>query len=284
MPTACGEFTLTIYGDPELFPTLVTLHDIGLNHRSNFQAFFDDPKVQILKENLCVLHIDLPGQEDGAETLVKRFPSMNELVSGLDIVLNQFGCSHFFGLGQGAGAYLFSLFALAHPNRVTGLVLLNATSETATWTDLTYIRQYAAILRSKREISRGVQAFLRWYHFGRDEPDSTICPQNVRFEEQLAALNPANLADWMETFGRRPPLRCLHPNSQGIADQGSPCPVLLIVGRKSPHLEESRKMYLQSESQQTSILELEDCRNPLDESPTEVRARVPFLDALSMSS
>ena len=60
---------------------LVTYHDLGLNHISNFKSFFEEADMGELLPNFCVYHINAPGQEFGAEKLPEGFvyPSMDDL-------------------------------------------------------------------------------------------------------------------------------------------------------------------------------------------------------------
>ncbi|OQR78560.1 protein NDRG1-like [Tropilaelaps mercedesae] len=269
--TPYGVFTVTSVGDPRL-SALVTVHDIGLNHDSNFNSFFKNPEVYNLTCNVCVFHIDMPGQESGAETLVvnqKTYPTILELVSGFEFVLAEYRIENFIGLGYGAGAYILSLLALANPELVSNLVLINASAEPATWTDYAYMQGCAALMRTDG-FSRGVQEYLRWYHCGRDE--IRLSHLISTFDIRIFAQNPKNLADWMESYGKRPSLRLQRPTNSldRVKERNFRCPVLLIVGQESPHLEETRKMFAQCDPQLVNILELTNCRTPLDECPMKV--------------
>lgn len=269
--TPYGEFTVTIVGDSRS-AILVTVHDIALNHNSNFHQFFNEPDMRILMNNFCIVHIDMPGQESGAKALPEgpsTYPTMTELVSGVKYVLAQHGISYFMGLGYGAGAFVLSLLALENPELVSGLVLINANSEAASWADQAYIRTYTTLLTASG-FNRGVQEYLRWYHCGRDGVGLPNVLQ--RFEERILNQNPRNLSGWMEAYSKRPSLglqrrtSCLETDKRNFR-----CPVLLAVGQESPHLEETRRMFSQCDPDVVSILELAHCRAPLDECPVKVR-------------
>jgi len=48
---------------------IVTVHDIGLNHRSCFAGFLGHPRAEGLLRICCFYHIDLPGQSDGVRNI-----------------------------------------------------------------------------------------------------------------------------------------------------------------------------------------------------------------------
>ena len=52
-------------------PAIVTYHDIGLNHATQFQGYFNFPDVQTLLRHFSVYHVNAVGQEEGAAPLPK---------------------------------------------------------------------------------------------------------------------------------------------------------------------------------------------------------------------
>ncbi|KAF3824862.1 hypothetical protein GH733_010196 [Mirounga leonina] len=94
----------------------MTYHDIGLNHKSCFNAFFNFEDMQEITQHFAVCHVDAPGQQEGAPS----FPT---------------GLKSIIGIGVGAGAYILSRFALSHPELVEGLVLINVDPCAKGWID-----------------------------------------------------------------------------------------------------------------------------------------------------
>lgn len=280
--TPFGVFTVTWDGNPGDLPVMVTLHDIGLNHHSNFGEFLKYPQASAFTVNYCIIHVDLPGQESGAETLASLstnpYPSIDQLCEGLKIVLAECGAdaTPFIGFGYGAGAFVMSSFALSNPKSVRGLILFNATSEAASYMDSVYQRQYANLMSCSGFISRPVRAYFQWYHFGREEEESADLIEE--FDSHLCRQNPKNLAGWMRSFNRRSPLKLQTPLSseRQEGNHNFQCPVCLIVGKKSPHLEQTRKMFSQCDPNTTYLYELNNCRAPLQENPLEVRILMTF--------
>lgn len=64
--TRWGPLTVTVCGERGRTPCL-TLHDVGLNHRSCFQSLLlaAGPK-SLLSKNFCFYHVDAPGCQVGA--------------------------------------------------------------------------------------------------------------------------------------------------------------------------------------------------------------------------
>ena len=63
--TPYGSVKIYKTGNPQ-GPSLVTLHDIGLDGVSNFSGFFSLPSCAGIVSKFCVLNLSLPGQERGA--------------------------------------------------------------------------------------------------------------------------------------------------------------------------------------------------------------------------
>lgn len=111
-----------------------------------------------IKERSCFIHIDVPGHADNAEALAEGFvlpshssfsqknntnylhllfqsfpfPTLQMMGEDLVTVLDFLHVKYVIGLGEGAGANVLARFGLAHPTRVLGLILINATGSAAT--------------------------------------------------------------------------------------------------------------------------------------------------------
>lgn len=64
-----------------------------------------------------------------------QFPTLQTLGEDLVTVLDYLHVRYVVGLGEGAGANVLARFALAHPSRVLGLILINCTGSAATVID-----------------------------------------------------------------------------------------------------------------------------------------------------
>lgn len=91
---------------------------------------------------------------------------MDELAEQLLFVLGYFGLKSVIGFGVGAGANILARFALAHPEKVNALCLINCVSTQAGWIEWGYQKLNVRHLRSQG-MTQGVLDYLMWHHFGR---------------------------------------------------------------------------------------------------------------------
>lgn len=92
LETKYGPIWLTEQSEPTLpdsAPTVITIHDIGFNHRTNFASYFAESEMRLLLRGFRVLHLTLPGQQDAANRLPVRyhFPTMQQLNEVIDFAL-----------------------------------------------------------------------------------------------------------------------------------------------------------------------------------------------------
>ncbi|CAI9577336.1 unnamed protein product, partial [Staurois parvus] len=118
-------------------PVILTYHDIGLNHKSCFNALFSCEDMHEITQHFSVCHVDAPGQHEGAPSFPSGYvyPSMDQLAEMLPGVVQQLGLRSVIGMGIGAGAYILTRFALNHPTMVEGLVLININPCAEGWMD-----------------------------------------------------------------------------------------------------------------------------------------------------
>ncbi|KAF3860947.1 hypothetical protein F7725_001202 [Dissostichus mawsoni] len=62
-------------------PTILTYHDIGLNHKSCFNSLFNYEDMQEVTQHFSVLHVDAPGQQENAPV----FPTGVKCVIGIGL-------------------------------------------------------------------------------------------------------------------------------------------------------------------------------------------------------
>jgi pimeloyl-ACP methyl ester carboxylesterase len=111
-------------------PVILTFPDLGLNHITNFQAFFNNSDMKLLMRSFAVVHVNPVGQEEGAPTLPDSFvyPTMDQMAEQLVTVLDALNIRSIIGLGVGLGANVLARFALRKKDVVDGLFLINATA------------------------------------------------------------------------------------------------------------------------------------------------------------
>ncbi|XP_065561534.1 protein NDRG3-like isoform X2 [Artemia franciscana] len=116
--TQWAEVLVAIQGDRRK-PALMTYHDLGLNHITNFQAFFNYAGMEDILSVFCVYHVNAPGQEEGCQTLPEGFayPTMDELAEQLVEVLTHFQIPSIVGLGVGVGGNVLARLAINYPSK-----------------------------------------------------------------------------------------------------------------------------------------------------------------------
>ena len=105
---------------------ILTLHDLGSSHLS-LQDFFSLPCLAALTSTSLLLHISLPGQQPEAPDCptTARYPSMQEMSEAVLGILDILNLTEVVILGVGAGANIAARFAMNHPGRVQGMLLVD---------------------------------------------------------------------------------------------------------------------------------------------------------------
>uniref|UniRef100_T1KDV0 Uncharacterized protein n=1 Tax=Tetranychus urticae TaxID=32264 RepID=T1KDV0_TETUR len=125
-----GKVKVYIQGDlqeKEKKAVFLTVHDIGSNH-SSIRDFVEKPCMSEIKARSIFIHLDIPGQEDGADDLPDdfTFPSIQQMGEELiPTVLDHLKVGLIVGIGEGAGANVLVRFALANPTRTLGIMLIH---------------------------------------------------------------------------------------------------------------------------------------------------------------
>ena len=116
--------------------------------------------------NFCLFIIDTDNNLIDDINFSYVYPTMDELSEQLLFVFGHFGLKSVIGFGVGAGANILARFALAHPEKVNALCLINCVSTQAGWIEWGYQKLNVRHLRSQG-MTQGVLDYLMWHHFGR---------------------------------------------------------------------------------------------------------------------
>ncbi|XP_063982711.1 protein NDRG3 isoform X3 [Diachasmimorpha longicaudata] len=254
-------------------PAILTYHDLGLNYISSFQAFFNYIDMRVLLENFCVYHVNAPGQEEGAPMLPEDYvyPTMDELAEQLLFVLGHYGLKTVIGFGVGAGANILARFALAHPEKVNALCLINCVSTVAGWIEWGYQKLNVRHLRSQG-MTQGVLDYLMWHHFGRgtEERNHDLVQVYTNYFERR--VNPTNLALFIDSYVRRTDLNITRELDPTRKKDGSTLgvPVINITGSLSPHVDDTVTLNGRLDPTNSSWMKISDCGMVLEEQPGKV--------------
>nr|XP_032830427.1 protein NDRG3-like isoform X2 [Petromyzon marinus] len=208
-------------------PAILTYHDIGLNHKSCFNALFNYEDMQEIIKNFAVYHIDAPGQQPGAPLFPQgyQYPSMDQLADMLPGVMTHFSLKSIIGIGVGAGSYVLARMAMNNPSLVEGLVLINIEPHAKGWFD------WAA---SKiTNLTNTLTDTVLSHHFSQSELSNNADLMQTYKQHMLEEINQQNLSLFVNAYNSRRDL------DLGKASLGQPaktlkCPVMLVVGDSSP--------------------------------------------------
>ncbi|XP_055700768.1 protein NDRG3 isoform X8 [Phlebotomus papatasi] len=268
VPTDKGDILVAIQGDPTK-PAILTYHDLGLNYLSSFAGFFNYPTMRGLLENFCVYHVTAPGQEEGAPTLPEDYvyPTMEELAAQLLFVLSHFGLKSVIGFGVGAGGNILARFALANPEKVGALCLINCVSTAAGWIEWGYQTFNARFLRTKG-MTQSVVDYLMWHHFGRNLEERNHDLVQMYKNHFERSINPTNLGMWIYAYIHRTDLNIARtPSGTPQNNTTLKMPVINITGALSPHVDDTVTLNGRLDPTNSSWMKIQDCAMVLEEQP-----------------
>ncbi|XP_014116274.1 protein NDRG3 isoform X2 [Parus major] len=254
--TAFGVVHVTMRGTPKgNRPVILTYHDIGLNHKSCFNAFFNFEDMQEITHHFAVCHVDAPGQQEGAPPFPSgyQYPSMDELAEMLPAVLTHLNLKSFIGIGLGAGAYVLSRCALSHPDLVEGLVLINVDPCAKGWID------WAASKFSGW--TTNIVDIVLAHHFGHEELQANLDLIQTYRLHIAQDINQDNLQLFLTSYNSRKDLEIERP-VVGVNETTAKtlkCPALLVVGDNSPAVEAVVECNSRLDPTKTTLLKMADC-------------------------
>uniref|UniRef100_A0A8C9W889 NDRG family member 2 n=1 Tax=Scleropages formosus TaxID=113540 RepID=A0A8C9W889_SCLFO len=199
-------------------PAILTYHDVGLESKSCFSALFKFEEMQEIVKNFTVVHIDAPGQEEGAAA----YPGVG-IECAAAVTHNPFLSRSFrsvIGMGIGAGAYILSKFTLNSPDLVEGLVLINIDMNARGWMD------WAA--HKLTTLTSSLTEQILTHLFSQEELSANTDLLQIQRERLSKCTNLSNVELFWKSYNSRRDLNI---------DRNSPlkCPVMLVVGDQAPY-------------------------------------------------
>ncbi|XP_019638254.1 PREDICTED: protein NDRG3-like isoform X2 [Branchiostoma belcheri] len=260
--TSRGTMKVAVQGN-RAKPAILTYHDIGLNHVTCFQNFFNYEEMQVILKNFCVYHVNAPGQHMDATPMdvhLYHYPTMDELAVMLEAVLEHFNLKRVIGFGVGAGGNVLSRFALNNRNKIDGLVLINTVCTAVGWTEWAYQKWNNWYLFSN-QMTEGTVDYLLWHYFGSKTMAGHHDLVHAYRENLVRSVNPVNLAMFVDSYIKR--------NDMGLHREVDPakkkvqktikCPVLLVGGDYSPHIDDVVEMNSRLDPVETQWIKMADC-------------------------
>nr|CAD7401162.1 unnamed protein product [Timema poppensis] len=191
----------------------------------------------------------------GGEVTPPRYiyPTMEELSEQILFVMSHYALRSVIGFGVGVGANVLARFALAHPEKVEALCLVNCLSTQAGWIEWGYQKLNSRHLRSKG-MTQAVLDYLMWHHFGRGTEERNHDLAQVYKSYFERHVNPTNLALFIDSYVRRTDLNIAREMDPTRPSNTLGMPVMNITGALSPHVDDT----------------IQDCGMVLEEQPGKV--------------
>uniref|UniRef100_A0A4W4HFN4 Protein NDRG2 n=1 Tax=Electrophorus electricus TaxID=8005 RepID=A0A4W4HFN4_ELEEL len=226
-------------------PAILTFHDVGTDSKSCFTTFFKFHEMEEIVKNFTVVHIDAPGQEEGAAPYPAgyQYASMDQLAEMIKSVVQYFNFRSVIGVGVGAGAYVMAKFTMDNPHTVEGLVLINIDPNARGWME--WAAQKISLLASC------LAEQLICHLFSQKEiTGNTDLVQSHR-ERISNAPNLVNMELFWKSFNSRRDLNIDRNNTLK-------CPVMLVVGDHAPYEEAVVECNCKLDPTSTSFLKMAD--------------------------
>ncbi|XP_062247271.1 protein NDRG3-like isoform X1 [Platichthys flesus] len=236
-------------------PTILTYHDIGLNHKSCFNSLFNYEDMLEVTQHFSVLHVDAPGQQENAPIFPTgyQYPTMDELAEMLPSVLTQLQVKSVIGIGVGAGAYVLAKLALNEPSLVESLVLIDIDPCAKGWMD------WAASKLSGW--TSNLVDLIMGHHFSTEElTENKEIIQTYRLHISQD-IPQDNLVMFYSSYESRTELQMERPvvglNENTVTTLR--CPALLVVGDTSPAVDAVVECNSRLNPTKTTLLKMADC-------------------------
>ncbi|TNM93644.1 protein NDRG2 [Takifugu flavidus] len=226
-------------------PAILTVHDVGQDSKSCFSTLFKFEEMQEIVKNFTLIHIDTPGQEEGAAAYPAgyQYPSMETIAEMIPTVLQFFNIRTVIGVGVGAGAYILSKFTLANPDSVEGLVLINIDIQARGWID------WAA--QKLSSVTSSLTEQILTHLFSQEEMSANTDLVQSHRDRISKASNLVNIELLWKNYNSRRDLNI---------DRNSTfkCPVMLVVGDQAPYEDAAVECNSKMDPTTTSFLKMAD--------------------------
>ncbi|XP_014662785.1 PREDICTED: uncharacterized protein ZK1073.1-like isoform X2 [Priapulus caudatus] len=239
---------------------------MGSNHLS-FHAFLSHPSMSEICSRSTIVHVVLPGQVDGAEDLPEtfKFPTMDQLGNELVCVLDQLRITYVVGFGDGTGANILARFALVHPKRCLGIILMHPTSTKAGLMEYMKDKLIGSTLKSG-QLKPTAEDYLVFHKFGEKLVEVAQEERDVMLEDYTdhlkTKMNPKNLNRYVQSFVSRTDISAQLCNMS--------VDVLIVVGSKASHLHTTQTFHSHLPPTKSSLVIIDGVGDVLVEAADKV--------------
>ncbi|XP_074317318.1 protein NDL1-like isoform X1 [Silene latifolia] len=253
--TGSGPVSVAVYGDQDK-PALVTYPDLALNYASCFQGLFMCPEaLTLLLHNFCIYHISPPGHEWGAGAMScdASSPSVDDLAEQIVDVLDYFGLGEVMCMGVTAGAYVLTLFAMKHRQRVLGLILVSPLCRAPSWTEWLYNKVMSKLLYFYGMCAVVKEMLVKRY-FGKQVRGNALVSESdivLACKKWLDDRESTNVVQFLEAMNSRPDI------TEGLKKLR--CRSLIFVGEDSCFHSEAVHMATKLDRRFSALVEVQGC-------------------------
>uniref|UniRef100_A0A672KXG4 Protein NDRG2 n=1 Tax=Sinocyclocheilus grahami TaxID=75366 RepID=A0A672KXG4_SINGR len=224
---------------------------LSLSGKSCFSTLFKFEEMQEIVKNFTVVHVDAPGQEDGAAIYPAgyQYATMDQISDMLPTVLQYFNFRTIIGVGVGAGAYILSKFTLSNPEAVEGLVLINVDTNSRGWMD------WAA--QKLSNLTSSLTDQILSHLFSQEEMSANTELIQTHRERVSKAPNLINIELFWKSYQGHSLLyvSLVMPPHVAVFFR---CPVMLVVGDQAPYEEAAVDCNSKLDPTTTSFLKMAD--------------------------
>lgn len=251
-------------------PSIITLHDCGVNHHLSFNGFFSYPPLQPLINSFRIIHIDFPGHEDGSQSTYTLYPTVEQIAYAVSSIIKseKLGVKNFFAFGAGFGANIFLRLGLMDIPNLLGFILINVTSSSTG-----IMEKISNILMSYTSNTISTDGLMKHLVGDMNRCNSEVYHFFCSWLNS-SSIKPSNIASLMNSYNQRCAINFSSAEKESNQlEKGDlfPYPVLLIAGDYSPYLEETINILSQLNCKRTQFLKVSNATGAaLDERPSVI--------------
>jgi pimeloyl-ACP methyl ester carboxylesterase len=187
-------------------------------------------------------------------------------------VVDFYKIKRFIGLGVGAGGNILCRYALAHPEHVDALILVNCVSTQAGWIEWGYQKLNTRHLKSRGQMTQAAMEYLMWHHFGKVDEERNFDLIQIYKQYFERSINSFNLGLFMESYVKRTDLGIIRELDleKKKTVRMIRCPTMMITGNFSPHVDDTVTMNGRLDPSNSNWMKIQDCGLVLEEQPAKV--------------